>query len=190
MPTEPILRDVASELQTERLLLRCPAAGDGPVLHEAVLESLSALRAWPASLPWAMREPAIATSETFCRESMARFISRAGFVYLAFERANGRFVACIGVHPIDWNVPKFEVGFWCRSAAHRRGFTREAVAAVVDYAIDSLGARRVACVTDEKNQAARSLCEGIGMLLEATLRHERVTPAGELRNTCIYAKAQ
>lgn len=184
----PILRDVATRLETERLILRCPQPGDGTITHEAVVESLDDLRAWPASLPWAVAEPSVAASESFCRESIANFVKRTGFVYLAFERASGRFVASLGVHHIDWTVPKFELGFWCRRSMQRRGYTREAVNAIVRMLHDDLGARRIECHTDEMNVATRRLCDGLGFTLEGTLRHERATPAGELRNTCIYAR--
>jgi RimJ/RimL family protein N-acetyltransferase len=185
--TAPILREVATRLETERLILRCPQPGDGAFTHEAVVESLADLRAWPASLPWAMAEPSVEASETFCRESIAQFVTRTGFVYLAFERASGRFVASLGVHHIDWSVPKFELGFWCRSSMQRRGFTREAVDTIVRMLLEDLGARRLAIHTDEKNLPTRALSESLGFILEGTLRHERKGPGGELRNTCIYA---
>lgn len=185
--TAPILRDVATRLETERLILRCPEPGDGTVTHEAVVESLTDLRAWLASLPWVAAEPSVEGSETFCRESIANFVKRTGFVYLAFERASGRFVASLGVHHIDWSVPKFELGFWCRSSMQRRGFTREAVDRIVRHLFDELGARRVTIQTDEKNLPTRALSESLGFALEGVLRHERADPAGGLRNTCLYA---
>lgn len=187
MPTPPILRDVATQLETERLVLRCPQPGDGVLTHEAVVESLAALRAWPASLPWAMAEPSVEASETFCRESIADFVRRTGFVYLAFERTSGRFVASLGVHHIDWSVPKCEIGFWCRSSMQRRGYTREAVAAIVRTLLDDHGVRRIAIHTDEANLPTRALSESLGFALEGIQRHDRTAPGGELRSTCIYA---
>jgi RimJ/RimL family protein N-acetyltransferase len=182
-----ILRDVASELQTGRLLLRCPRAGDGVAVHEAVVESLAALRAWPASLPWAMFDPSVAASETFCRESQAAFIQRTRLAYLAFERDSGRFVASTSLHNIDWRVPRFEVGYWCRSALQRQGYTREAVMALITYAQRDLGARRVEAFTDERNTTSRALSESVGLRLEGVLRNERTDTDGTLRNTCVYA---
>jgi len=51
---KPILRDIPEFFETERLIVRCPRPGDGQLVHEAVVETLRDLRAWPASLPWAM----------------------------------------------------------------------------------------------------------------------------------------
>ena len=189
MSIAPVLRPVLVELRTPRLLLRCPREGDGALVHEAVMESLAELRAWPASLPWALAEPSIATSETYCRESAAEFIQRTLLVYLAFDDG-GAFVASTSLHRIDWAVPKFEVGFWCRSSRQRQGYTGEAISELVRYAFEGLGARRVDALPDEENAASRAVCESVGMRLEGTLRNERVTPAGVPKNTCVYASVR
>ena len=126
MTLAAVLRKVESELRTPRLLLRSAREGDGPAVHEAVVESLQELRAWPASLPWAMEEPSVEASETYCRESAAAFIKRSSLVYLAFNN-DGKMIASTSLHSINWSVPKFEVGFWCRSSLTGRGYTKEAI---------------------------------------------------------------
>ena len=181
------LREIASELQTDRLLLRCPQQGDGPAVFEAVRESLTELRAWPASLPWAMAAPSAAVSESYCRQAQLSFIQCVRFDYLVFERSSGRFVASTSLHNIDWRVPRFEIGYWCRSSLQRRGYTHEALMALIAYAQGELGARRIDCHTDERNSASRALCESLGLRLEGILHNDRVTPDGTLRNTCLYA---
>lgn len=183
----PILRPVLEQLETERLILRCPRAGDGEAVHAAVVESLVDLRRWPSSLPWAMFEPSVAASETFCRESQASFIKRSSLVYLLFAKDGGGYVGSSSLHNIDWSVPKFEVGYWCRSSRQRQGLISEAVKALKDYAMAEPGARRVQCVTDEQNLSSRSVCERAGFVLEGVLRNERRAPDGALRNTCVYA---
>jgi RimJ/RimL family protein N-acetyltransferase len=186
MNSAPILRDVLRELRTDRLLLRCPQEGDGQLVHEAVVETLEQLRAWPASLPWAMFEPSLAASETYCRESAAAFIKRTALVYLAFDEL-GSLVASTSLHAINWSVPKFEVGFWCRASRQRQGFAAEAASELARYAFEELGANRIDALPDETNHPSRAVCESAGMKLEGIMRSERITPNGVLRNTCIYA---
>ena len=189
MPSPAVLRQVSVELHTTRLLLRCPREGDGAAVHEAVVESLAELRAWPASLPWAMEEPSVAASEAYCRESAAAFIKRSALIYLAFDK-KGTLIASTSLHGINWNVPKFEVGFWCRSSRSGKGYTKEAIGELVRYAFESLGAHRVDSLPDEENTGSRAVCESVGMGLEGVLKHERITPEGSLRNTCVYAAAR
>ena len=189
MPLPGVLRHVQTELSTTRMLLRCPREGDGLAVYEAVVESLAELRAWPASLPWALEEPSVDTSEIYCRESAAAFIQRTALVYLAFD-TEGKLVASTSLHSINWSVPKFEVGFWCRSSLTGKGYTKEAVAELVRYAFESLGAHRVNALPDEENTRSRAVCESVGMSLEGIMRNDRVTPDGNLRNTCVYAIAR
>jgi len=42
-PVPPVLRDLPQTIETERLLMRTPRAGDGLSVHEAVMESLEEL---------------------------------------------------------------------------------------------------------------------------------------------------
>jgi RimJ/RimL family protein N-acetyltransferase len=177
---------MSQALKTPRLLLRGPREGDGASVHAAVVETLDHLRAWPASLPWAMGEPSVAASETFCRESASAFLQGTALVYLAFDD-DGALVASTSLHSIDWAVPKFEVGFWCRASRQRQGLAKEAVGALVRYALEQLGAQRVLALPDEENASSRAVCEGVGLHLEGIMRGDRITPGGELRNTCIYA---
>jgi RimJ/RimL family protein N-acetyltransferase len=133
-----------------------------------------------------MEEPSVEASEAYCCESAAAFIRRSSLVYLAFD-TQGQLVASTSLHSINWNVPKFEVGFWCRSNLTGRGYTKEAIAELVRYAFESLGANRVDALPDEENTGSRKVCESIGMNLEGILKNERTTSQGSLRNTCVYA---
>lgn len=185
---DPALLDLPASLDTPRLLLRVPRAGDGAQLHEAVRESLPALRRFLASVPWVAGEQSPAASEAYCRTAAANFLARADLPFLIFERAGGALVGATGLHWPDWSVPKIEVGYWVRSSCAGRGYIGEAVQALVHYAFDRLGAVRVELVTDAANTASRRVAERSGFALEGVLHHERRAPDGSLRNTCIYAR--
>lgn len=188
--TSPLLIDIPEQLDTTRLTLHRPGPGDGQRVHEAVRDSLPELRAWGASLPWAMFEPSTVASETFCREAHAAFIQRTMLTYLIVRRRDGLLVGCCSLQSVDWTVRKFEVGYWCRSSARGQGVVTEAVSALLALAFDTLGARRVWCLTDAANGASRRVCEKAGMTLEGVLRHERLGVQGEPRDSCVYASCR
>ncbi|MBI3229033.1 MAG: hypothetical protein HYZ45_02250 [Burkholderiales bacterium] len=52
----PILLNLPDHLETSRLHMRVPRAGDGAQVYAAVCESLPALRQFTASLPWVVGE--------------------------------------------------------------------------------------------------------------------------------------
>lgn len=187
MVSHPILHDIRPSLEGAFTRLRCPESGDGPLVHDAVRESLSELRKWPASIPWALHEPSADASEMFCRRSKAEFIRRERLPYLVLDKEGASLIGCMGVVQLDWALPKFEIGFWCRTSCHGRGFMTDALATLVAYLRDGLGAKRIDCYTDELNLKARALCERVGLAHEATLRHDRIDPDGRLRNTVIHS---
>lgn len=183
----PILLDIPDHFETERLLVRSAQPGDGTSVCEAVRESLSELRAWPASLPWALHDPSPDDSEVFCRTGHSAFLARTDFPMLVFLKGTNVLVGSVGIHRIDWAVPKGEIGYWGRRKHLRRGLITEAVRGMTQFALVHLGMRRVECLPDAENMPSRSVAERAGFTLEGVLRHERIAPDGTLRNTCVYS---
>ncbi len=186
--SKPLLLDLPAALQSERLELRPPRAGDGPMLCAAVTESLVELRRFVASVPWAAAEPSVEASETYCRQAQANFLTRSDLPFLLIERATGELVGCAGLHRPVWATPQLEVGYWCRSSHSGRGFISEAVRTLTTLAFETLGVVRLELLCDADNPASRRVAERCGFELEGILRHERRAPNGELRNTCVYAR--
>ena len=188
---DPLLIDVPERLHTERFILRCPQAGDGPAINAAVCESLDDLRPW---MPWAQAAPTLAESEAYCRRVNASFRLRQDLPMFIFERGSegeeGTLIAATGLHRINWTLRSFEIGYWCRRGQRRRGVIGEAVVAMTRMAFDTLGARRVDIRMDDNNGPSRRIAERAGFTLEGVLRQEGLTPQGEARNTCVYARVR
>lgn len=180
---------IPQAFQTDRLTIRAPRPGDGVAVHQAVVESLAALRAWPAYLPWAMHTPSPDASEQFCRQGHAAFLAREDFPMLIFLKDQDVLVGATGLHRLSWDVPKCEIGYWGRSSFARQGLITEAVTGIAQFAFQHLGVLRIKCLTDAANQASRAVAERAGFALESVMRHERRSPDGSLRDTCVYAKA-
>ncbi|TMH13282.1 MAG: GNAT family N-acetyltransferase [Betaproteobacteria bacterium] len=183
----PLLLDIPEQFETERLVIRCPRAGDGTIVQEGVVETLADLRAWPASLPWALVEPTVDASEAFCRDGHAAYLLRQSLPMLLFLKSGNVYAGGSGMHHLDWSVPKFEVGYWCRKRFQGQGLITEAVKAITEFAFTALDARRLESLPDAQNTASRCVVERAGYVLEGVMRHERATAQGELRDTCLYA---
>lgn len=170
------------------LRLQVPQPGDGAALCEAIAESLTDLRRFLSALPWVAAEPSPDASEAWCRRSQANFLSRTDLPFLMREAGTGRVLGACGLHRPDWQVPKVEVGYWCRSSAQGRGWVVRAVTALTEYAFTHARAVRVELVTDTENAASRRVAERCGFALEGVRRHVLRNPAGELRSLCDYAR--
>jgi len=186
--TEPILIDLPASIETERLLMRPPRAGDGTMLQLAVVESLTELRRFLASLPWVAAEQTVESAEVYCRNAQANFLARKDLPFLLFEKTTGQIVGAAGLHRTVWATPKTEIGYWGRVSRAGNGFISEAVAALTAYAFANLHAVRVEIITDAENDASRRVAERCQFVLEGTLRNERRAPDGSLRSTCLYAR--
>ncbi len=188
---EPILIDVPERIETERLVLRSPRAGDGAAVNDAIRVSHAELAPW---MPWAGTMPSVDESEAHCRRQQARFILREDLVLLMFRRSangsEGELVGATGLHRIDWTLRKFEIGYWRKTGCEGRGFVTEAVRALARLAFDSLAARRVEIRMDDNNAASWRVAERAGFTLGALLRFDSATPGGEPRSTRIYARVR
>ena len=181
---DPLLIDVPTEILSPRLSIRAPRAGDGAAVNEAVLESFPELHRW---MPWARTRPTLAESEIFVRSGVSDFARRTVLPMLICDRHSQQLVGASGLHSIDWNVPKFEIGYWCRTPLAGRGYVREAAGAIARMAFERLDAARVEIRTDVRNERSWRVAERLGFTLEGTLRSDMRAPGGELRDTRVYA---
>ena len=186
---DPILIEVPETLETERLLLAAPRPGIGPAMAAAIAESLGSLSPW---MPWAQQAPSFEDSEAVARRLCADFIARRDLTYQIYDRAaeGRRLLGGCGLHRLDWEVRRFEIGYWIRSSAQGHGFVSEAVMALTKMAFEQLQARRVEIRMDDVNLRSRAVAERCGFELEGILRRDSLTPAGEVRNTCVYARLE
>lgn len=188
---DPVLIDVPMQLSTDRLILRCPQPGDGPVANEAERESIQELRPW---MPWARPDKSVDESEAYCRRMQARYLLREELALFIFERdvlgREGRLIGGTGLHRIDWSLRSFEIGYWRRRGCGGSGHATEAVRALVRFAFDRLAARRVEIRTDDANRLSWRVAERAGFTLEALLRGDSLTALGEVRSTRVYARVR
>ncbi|MET3107400.1 RimJ/RimL family protein N-acetyltransferase [Oxalobacteraceae bacterium GrIS 2.11] len=189
MHFDPILLDIAEQIDTERLVLRAVMPGDGTLHFPAVQESLQDLRRYLAHLTWVKEEPSLASSERHCRERRANFIKRESLSYFIFSKADHGFIGSISLLRIDWTVPRFEIGYWCRTGAQGKGYIVEAVHALTGFAFDKLAARRVEIRADDANVNSWKVAEAAGFVLEGVLRNwDRGGLDGGLADMRVYAK--
>lgn len=146
-------------IETPRLVLRCPYPGDGHELHQAVQESLPALRQWPDSLPWAQKPQSPDRSEDYCQSCFGAFVLGLAWPMLMQDKATGRLLGSVGFHRMVMEVPEFELGYWCRTSAQGRGLMSEAVSALSEAALSLVPSARLVCRVDERNTASYRVVE-------------------------------
>lgn len=180
----PILRDFPDRFETERLLIRAPRPGDGQMLYEAVTESLEHLKPW---MPWAHLEVTPEIEEGIVRRMHADFLKREDLPLLLLNKTTGAFIGGSGLHRFDWDVPRFEIGYWVRASEQGKGYITEAVWGIANFAFETLFAERVEIRMDNRNERSWRVAERAGLTLEGILRNDARTVDGQLRDTRVYA---
>jgi RimJ/RimL family protein N-acetyltransferase len=171
------------QIETERLLIRAPREGDGAEINAAIRETYADLHEW---MDWAGYLPEVEETEHRRQVARASFLAGEDFGVQVHLKTTDAFVLCAGLHPLNWAVPKFEIGYWCRAAFQGRGYVTETVRALTRVGLEVFGANRIEIRCDARNLRSRRVAERAGYTLEATLKNETVRPDGSLRDTQIY----
>lgn len=182
--SSPILKDFPDSFETERLIVRSPMPGDGPEFNAAKLESLEELKTW---MLWAQEASTVEKSEEDMRQERVKFLERSNLMLLLFLKGTNTLVGSSGLHRLDWRVPKFEIGYWCRTRFAGQGYITEAVDGITTFAFDRLDAKRVEIRCDSLNHRSRKVAERAGFRLEGELRNAEVSVDGKPRDMLVYA---
>ncbi|KIL50997.1 GNAT family N-acetyltransferase [Jeotgalibacillus campisalis] len=181
-----ILIDFPDQFETDRLIVRSAKPGDGSKVWEAVNASRKELKPW---LAFASHEATAEETEINIRESYTKFLAREDLRLLVFLKNSGEFVASSGLHRINWDVRRFEIGYWIDSRMSGQGYMTEAVEGIARFAFTTLDAQRVEIRCDAENKKSRSIPEKLGFELEGILKNNELNPLSKKPiDTCVYAK--
>lgn len=181
----PILMDFPDEIETARLIIRKPLPGDGKAVYQAMQASMSELKPW---MPWAHRDQTEEDVEVNIRTAYAKFLSREDLRLHIFNKDTGEFIGASGLHRMKWEIPKFEIGYWIDTRQSGKGYITEAAEGIMNFAFNSLHAKRVEIRCDARNAKSRAVPERLGFTLEGILKNDDLSADGkEVRDTCIYA---
>ena len=184
----PILIDFPNEFTTDRLRIRMPFPGDGKMVYESVSASINELKQW---LPFAQHEQTEQSMEANIREAHSKFIQREDLRLLIFDKETNRFIGSSGLHHPNWQIPKFEIGYWIDTRLSGKGYMTEAVEGIARFAFSELKARRIEIRCDTLNVKSKAIPERLGFTLEGTLRNDDLSADGSrLRDTHIFAKTK
>ena len=180
-----LLLEIPETVKTARLTLEATRAGASDAIHDAVGESHEELKRW---MPWASEPQKPEDATAHCATMTAKWYAREELDFCIVRASDGVLVGKGGLHTIDWSIPKFEIGYWVRSSCAGQGYATEAAQGLAGMARAALGAVRLEIRSDARNGASRRVAEKCGFDLEGILRRSRRDTAGELSDSCMYAR--
>jgi ribosomal-protein-serine acetyltransferase len=145
------------------------------------------LRPW---LPFLKHLPSVDESEAYVRKAKLNFLERTDLVLHLIDKHTGELVGRSGLHRFDWNIRKFEIGYWLRTSRTGQGLMTEAVIGISDFAIKMLEANRIEIRCNGRNTASIRVAERTGFILEGTLRNASLDETGVLADIKVFSKAK
>jgi RimJ/RimL family protein N-acetyltransferase len=125
-------------------------------------------------MPWAKDYHSMADAVASARQMRSKWLLREDLVVGIFDRQSGRLLGGSGLQRIDWNIRKFEIGYWLRDSEVGNGYATETVQVLTRFAFDHLEAGRVEIRMDVRNTRSRAVPERLGFVYEG--RHRRALP--------------
>jgi len=180
----PILLNIPEQFETDRLIVKAPKIGDGTMIGEAITESHAELKPW---LTWADPLPTHEKNEEMNRLSIVSFLRREVFRMNVHQKSDGLFVGVTSLHHIDWSVPAFEIGYWVRTSLAGKGYAKESVLGITDFAFKILGAQRMEIRCDPRNDRSAAVAQKAGYILEGTIRHDMRERDDTLSSTYVFS---
>ena len=105
--------------------------------------------------------------------------------FVIVEKASGRAIGTLLLFRHDEASARAEIGYVMGRAQWGRGFTREALKALIGYAFGTAGLNRIEANVDPDNVASNGLLLRLGFVLEGRLRENWVTK-GKAGDTHVY----
>lgn len=159
--SDPLLCGV----NTPRLVLAAPHAGDGKPLFDAICASWHELPALADSLPWSLPEPDLDTTEQYCTRVASEWLTseiKTVLLWLDDE--------VIGWAQLQKTAPgQWQLSCWGHSDWQGQGLFAEAMGCLVQLAFTHYQAQRIRMCVPARQQGAWRLAWRLGMRWQADM---------------------
>lgn len=183
------LPNLTTEFRTARLLLRAPRPEDAQAQADAINASLPELREWMA---WAQEPQTLDAARENLTRAADAYARRETLRLLIWNADSTELIGSSGYHSLQWDVPKGEIGYWIATRHTGKGYAQEVAAFLTDYALKTLGFRRIEIRCDPLNGRSARIPKQLRYKLDACLKNDEcsVSNPAELRDTLIFSKIQ
>jgi ribosomal-protein-serine acetyltransferase len=167
---------IASVAASQRILLRRFRGTDAEALYEAVDESRTDLRVW---LDWADEHYSLSTAADWIAKGSNTAAMPPVIDFGVFSRNEDAYLlGVVGLSSIDYAGSVANLGYWIRSSQTRKGYAKEAVRILAQYAHSFLAIETVEIAVHPANTASAAVAIGAGCR-EIGLREERIVHKGK-----------
>lgn len=164
--------DVPPLMETERLLLRRYGLGDGGHYFAMLRDNRERLKEHVDEVSTIRN---IIRAEWQMYKCITDWMAHRKFIFGVWKKDSSSLVGEMGLYPVKWDVPLFEMGWFLDGKYEGRGYASEAVEACLAFLFVNLKAHKVQVRVRESNKKSIDLAVRCGFVREGLLRdHARV----------------
>ena len=143
-------------LSSPRLNIETFKLQDCPDIYPCITSSLTQFMSW---------EPAksFAEFESIGKSWIHAQTQGTDQYFVLKDKSSQKFIGLIGIHHIHTQTPEF--GLWIREEQHAKGYAKEALKSIYDWAVLNFEADYFVYPVAEQNFASRKLVEGLGGII-------------------------
>lgn len=168
-------------LETARLILRRAQLSDA----QAMFDNWASDPEVTKYLTWPTHEN-VAATRWVLENWNGQYDNDECYLWLITLKGEDLPIGSISVVSLDNRIRKAEIGYCIGSAWWHRGFTSEAMRAVIDYLFDEVGMNRIEARHDPRNPHSGEVMRKCGMQYEGTARAADRNNQG-ICDACHYA---
>ena len=168
-------------IETERLTLKPLVIDDSDSLL-GIFSDPEVMRYWNTA-PWTTNQDAI----DFINESNDSMQRKESLILGVYLKSTGELAGKCMLFSYDKESKRAEIGFGLGRSCWGKGYISEAGEALVQYAFDSLGLRRIEAEIDPDNQSSAKVLEKLGFSQEGLLR-QRWEVNGIVSDSAMYGR--
>lgn len=168
-----LLPEVPTRLDTERLIVRKYAEGDGRELY-LLLERSGNREFLRENVEEVSSIRTEEEAEITVRKHSAEWFARDRFVMGIWLKSEDKHVGQIWIEPKNWEVPSFEIGWFLDQGYQGKGIAEEATRRSLEFLFGSLNAHKVIAISRDTNLRSIRLTERLGFRREGHLRESGI----------------
>jgi RimJ/RimL family protein N-acetyltransferase len=168
-----LLLDIPTKLETNRLVVRKYAEGDGQALFK-LLERNNNREALKQNVEEVASIKIAEEAEIKARRHLAEWIARDRFVMGIWLKNENKYVGEIWIEPKNWKVPSFEIGWFLDKGYQGKGIATEAAQRSIKFIFNELNAHKIIVITRDTNRESQKLAGRLGFKKEGHFRESGI----------------
>jgi RimJ/RimL family protein N-acetyltransferase len=187
MAVDPLILELPSSIETDRLIMRPWQQGDEKQLHELQQESWEQFNKWYGGV-LAKEKTSKDDMKGYINGALSGWYDRSWIEFVTFEKESGKMIGTASLHHLDWSVPKGRIGYIVRNSAGGKGYATEMANVMTRLAFNFLDLKRLEIRASIENPASNKIPRKLGYQFLTVFEKNKASVNGDLWDLEIHVR--